>query len=101
MSKTKVNFRLPVTILKEGNDFVAYSPALDISTVGSSFEEAQERFDEMVEIFFEELAERGTIDEVLQELGWVKKNTSFTPPVVVSNQLQQYSFDRDWRFAYA
>jgi predicted RNase H-like HicB family nuclease len=86
MSKTsKINFSLPVTILKEDGAFIAYSPAIDVSTVGESFEEAQNRFKEMAEIFFEELIEKGTLEKALTELGWRRKNKNLKPPVVVCN----------------
>jgi predicted RNase H-like HicB family nuclease len=59
MSKTTLNINLPVSILREGKAFVAYSPALDLSTAGKSFDEAINRFDEAVQIFFEEMLEEG------------------------------------------
>jgi hypothetical protein len=70
MEQVKVN--LTVNISKQGSHFVAYSPALDISTSGKNEVEAKKRFEELVEIFFEELKERGTTEEVLTELGWHK-----------------------------
>lgn len=45
---------LPVSVLKEGKRFVAYAPALDLSTSGKTYEEAKERFEEAVTLFFEE-----------------------------------------------
>ena len=56
---------LPVSILKEGKYFIAYTPALDLSTSGKTFAEVKERFGEVVQIFFEELLEKGTLEEVL------------------------------------
>jgi predicted RNase H-like HicB family nuclease len=66
MEKIKVN--LPVSFLKEGNKFVAYTPVLDISTSGKTFKEAQKRFSELVEIFFEELIEMGTLGYFLKRI---------------------------------
>ena len=91
MNKVAVKFSLPVSFLREGDLFVAYTPALDLSTAGSSFEEAQKNFEEAVNIFFQELIEMGTLKDVLTELGWQKQNNSFVPPVVVSNQTQTFS----------
>jgi len=81
-----MQFGLPVSILREGDSFVAYTPALDLSTAGSTFEEAQKNFGEAVNIFFKELVEMGTLDDVLTELGWQKQNNNFVPPIVVANQ---------------
>ncbi len=62
MKKLQYQLSLPVTFLKEGSSFVAYSPALDLSTVGDTFEQAKARFEEAVQIFFEEIAEKGTMN---------------------------------------
>lgn len=88
-------------VLKEGENFIAYSPAVDLSAVGESFEKAQENFKEIISIFFEELVEKGTLEEVLSELGWEKKKKNLTPPVVVSSQMQQFSLNQPLPFAYA
>lgn len=82
----KVN--LPVSILREDERFVAYTPALDLSTSGKSYKEVKERFNEIVEIFFEEIIKKGTLDEVLQSLGWKKLETKWSPPVVISQESQ-------------
>lgn len=86
-----IKFALPVSFLREGDYFIAYTPALDLSTAGSTFEEAQKNFEEAVNIFFQELIKMGTVSDVLSELGWQKQNNSFVPPVVVSNQTQTFS----------
>lgn len=62
MSKTILNINLPVSVLREGKAFVAYSPALDLSTAGKSFDEALKRFDEAVQIFFEEMIEEKNME---------------------------------------
>jgi len=79
---------LPVTIFKEGKSYVAYSPALDLSTSASTYKKAQNRFSEIVGIFFEELSEMGTLDVVLASLGWQKIKSNWQPPVVISNYMQ-------------
>lgn len=91
MNKVAVKFALPFSILREDDSFIAYTPALDLSTAGSTFEEAQKNFEEAVNIFFKELVEMGTLDDVLVELGWQKQNNNFVPPVVIANQIQTFS----------
>ncbi|MDP3941644.1 MAG: hypothetical protein Q8Q49_05040 [bacterium] len=91
MKKVKIEFSLPVSFLKEHKSFVAYTPALDLSTSGDTFEEAQKNFAEAVRIFFEELMEMGTMDEVLSGLGWQKQNNTFIPPVVIATQTENFS----------
>lgn len=79
---------LPVTIFKEGKSYVAYSPALDLSTCASTYKKAQKNFSEVVSIFIEELIEMGTLEVILRELGWQKVKSNWQPPVVVSNYFQ-------------
>jgi hypothetical protein len=75
---------LPVTIVKQGRRYVAHTPALDISTAGTSVKDAQKKFGELVPLFFEELHEAGTLDDVLMELGWTKAAKKWMPPAVVN-----------------
>jgi predicted RNase H-like HicB family nuclease len=84
----RVNFQasLPVSIIKEGKRFVAYSPALDLSTSGKSHAEARRRFAEASQIFFEEIMKAGTFEKALTELGWKKRGSHLRPPLVVSQE---------------
>jgi len=83
-----LEFKLPVSFLREGKKYVAYTPALDLSTSGRTYEEAKRRFREIVSIFFEELIEKGTLDEVLRDLGWKRIQAEWSPPVIISQELQ-------------
>jgi len=86
----KVNFQasLPVTFLREGDQFVAYTPVLDLSTSGDTFELAKKRFSEIVQIFFEECFNMGTLESVLSDLGWQKHNSEWNPPTIVGQDTQ-------------
>lgn len=86
MALKHLSFSLPMVVIKQGRRFVAYSPALDISTSGKSEKEVKGKFGELATIFFEELVEAGTEKEVLSELGWKKIEKKWTPPEVVSAQ---------------
>ena len=85
----KANFiaSLPVSILREGRKYIAYTPALDLSTSGKTFAEAKSRFGEMVGIFFEDIISRGTLEEVLLDCGWEKIDKKWTPPAIVANEM--------------
>ncbi|MEK7185421.1 MAG: hypothetical protein AAB726_02255 [Patescibacteria group bacterium] len=73
MLNNKLFFNLPVVITKQNKHFVAYTPALDISTSGKSEKDVKKRFVELVNIFLEEIIEKKTVDGVLYELGWEKE----------------------------
>ena len=72
MEKTFFETKFSVSIFKEGNEFIAYSPVLDLSTCGKNYDEVMRRFEEIVYIFFEELIKKGTLNETLENLGWRK-----------------------------
>jgi len=87
----KVKCALPVSFLREGKYFIAYSPVLDFSTSGKNFEEAKKRFGEAVEIFFEEVCQKGTLDKVLGELGWQKVQKTWSPPTLVASETRSFN----------
>ena len=74
--------KLTISIFKQGDRHVVYSPALDLSTSGKTLEEAKRRFTEAALFFVEELDQAGTIRDVLQELGWAEVNKQWVPPHV-------------------
>ena len=88
MKKMNIQVKLPMSILREGKKYIAYTPALDLSTSGKTFDEAKKRFGEVVEIFFEEILRKNTTEAVLEELGWQKIHQKWNPPVVVANESQ-------------
>jgi len=88
MKKVMLEFNLPVSILREGKKFVAYTPALDLSTSANTYEKVRERFSEIVNIFFEELIKKDALEDVLRDLGWRKIQRKWSPPVVVSQESQ-------------
>lgn len=89
-----INISVPVTFLKEGSKFIAYTPALDLSTCGNTFEHAQKRFSEAANMFLQDLMERGTLEEVLLSCGWEKVSKPkprWIAPQVIGNSTQQVS----------
>lgn len=83
-----LQFSLPVTFLKEKNRFIAYTPALDLSTSGRSYQEAKKRFEEISHIFFEELVAAGTLEDVLTDMGWTKIQKQWHSPVVIGQETE-------------
>jgi predicted RNase H-like HicB family nuclease len=91
MAAGKIDTKIPYFIRKEGNSFVAYSPALDIYSCGSTEKEADKRIKEAAEILIEELVEMGTLGEVLTECGWKRMETgehTWTPPEYKQKSVQ-------------
>lgn len=88
MKRVSWQFNLPVTIFKEKKRYIAHTPALDLSTSGRTYEEVKKRFEEIVNIFFEELVKNDTLDDVLRDMGWREVKKNWQPPVVVSHETE-------------
>ncbi len=83
-----LEFKFPVSILREGKKYVAHTPSLDLSTSGKNYEEVKKRFNEIVNVFFEELIKKGTLEEALRDLGWRRVQAKWNPPVIISQESQ-------------
>lgn len=84
--KKLAQIQLTISILKQSNRYIAYAPALDLSTVGKSEKEAKRRFSEAAWLFLEELDKAGTLADVLRELGWRRAQKQWSPPQIVSQE---------------
>lgn len=86
----EVKANIPYFVSKEGSKFVAYSPAIDLSTCGSTEKQARKMFEEAANIFFDEIIEMGTLDDVLTECGWKKVTTdnTWSPPTYKQDFVQ-------------
>lgn len=85
----QIKFTLPLSILREADRFVAYSPALDLSTSGKTYEEVKRRFREAVQLFFEETTRHGTLEDALAELGWSRADGQWAAPILVGQEAEQ------------
>ncbi|MBI4993660.1 hypothetical protein HZC33_01740 [Candidatus Wolfebacteria bacterium] len=85
----KFNLQLPISIFKEGKYFIAYTPVLDLSTSGKNYDQVKKRFNEVVIIFFEELIKKGTLSDVLGNLGWQKIKNQWVPPNLISQESEK------------
>ena len=66
----KLTAQVQVFLIPEGEQYVAYCPALELSTYGSSPADAKAAFAEAMEIFVEDTQAKGTLEKVLLGLGW-------------------------------
>jgi predicted RNase H-like HicB family nuclease len=82
-NRDHISVGVSVLILKENNLFVAYCPALELSSYGKTKKEAKENFYDALKIFIEETHKKGTLEKVLLSLGWTlkqKPQISYKPP---------------------
>jgi len=63
---------LEIKVFKEGEVYVALCPELNVSSFGDDIESAKESLREALEAFLEECEAMGTLQEVLEDAGFVK-----------------------------
>jgi predicted RNase H-like HicB family nuclease len=89
MKKYMMDTKLTALFFREDkNTIIASCPALDISTCGSTLEEARQNFNEMVDLFFEEAHKMGTLGKILAECGWKKIKNRYTQPVLIAAETE-------------
>ncbi len=70
-------------VFREGKAFVAYSPELDVSSCGNTFEQARENLKTAVRLFLEEAEKMGTLEDILSESGYTRNRVGWSPPRMV------------------
>ena len=68
-----------IEIFKEGDDYVALAPDLNVSSFGDTPEDAMRSVQEALEAFLEECQEMGTMEEVMEESGFSRINDAWEP----------------------
>jgi len=82
-------------IFKEGEAFVSFCPELSVASCGDTVEEARSRLLEAVRLFLEESQRMGTLQDILQEEGFVPRDAtgaSWSPPPLVATDHLQLAF---------
>src|SRR5438132_11704822 len=67
----KIKSQILVFIIKEGDTFVSYCPALELSSYGDTSEESHKAFEDALDIFLNFATEKGTLEKELLNLGWI------------------------------
>lgn len=76
-----------VEIFREGDVYVALCPDLNVSSFGDTVDEARQSLIEALEAFLEECENRGTLDEVLREAGFIPQNGNWIPRQPIAAEL--------------
>ena len=93
---TKVRVEV-MLVLDDSGQYVAYCPALELSSYGDTEAEAQQAFEEALGFFAADTARRGTLDQLLLALGWrlTKKPAAiYEPPRFPMELLNQPARNR-------
>ncbi len=71
-----MNIEYTVQIWKEGNQFIAHAMPLDVMSSGFTPEDAKKALEEAVHLFLDTAAEKGTLNLVLEEVGYEYKENN-------------------------
>ena len=85
-----INMKLFLTskIWKEGKHYVAYNPELEVASQGKTLEEAKKMLKEAIGLFIETAKKFGTLNQVLRENGFVKKEKKWLAPTILISSLE-------------
>jgi hypothetical protein len=73
-------------IFKEGRTYVAHALELDVSSCDGRKERALRNLKEAVRLFLEEAEKMGTLEQILEEAGYSKRNRKIAGPKSISVQ---------------
>jgi predicted RNase H-like HicB family nuclease len=73
-------------IFKEGRTYVAHTPELDVSSCGGTQERALKNLKEAVRLFLEEADKMGTLNQILEEAGYLRRNSKLQGPKFIGVQ---------------
>jgi predicted RNase H-like HicB family nuclease len=71
--QASVEFTLPARVRKKGKWFVSSCDPLDVHSQGRTREEAERNLQDALSSFLSSCFERGTLDDVLRESGFVAR----------------------------
>jgi predicted RNase H-like HicB family nuclease len=80
----EINFTTQVW--KEGKTYVSHAKELEVCSCGRTIKEAKKNLIEAVECFLETAEKMGTLDQILEEAGFVKKRNVWKAPDIVSTE---------------
>ena len=82
ISNEKINSELAIFLFKEDENYIAYSPALDLSGYGKTEEEARNSFNIVLNEYFDYSISEGTLYQDLKTHGWnIKLHEVETPKI--------------------
>ncbi|HBB56646.1 TPA: hypothetical protein DEW47_01490 [Patescibacteria group bacterium] len=75
-------------IWKDGKYYIAYNPELDVASQGKTQEDAANMLKEAIRLFIETTKEIGTLNHVMKEAGFIKKEKEWLTPAISFSSLE-------------
>jgi predicted RNase H-like HicB family nuclease len=81
-----MDIQFTTQVFKEGRTFVAHTRELDLSSCGATERRAIQNLKEAVRLFLEEAGRMGTLDQILEEAGYLKSGKGLRGPTLITTQ---------------
>ena len=78
--ETNITIKVDVATFKEGDYFVTYCPALELSGYGNTEKRAFKSFKTEIKIFINETRKQVTLEKYLLKIGWTLQPRNYIPP---------------------
>jgi predicted RNase H-like HicB family nuclease len=79
-----MNLEYTVQIWQEGKQFVAHAMPLDVMSAGATPQEARSALYEAVDLFLATAADIGTLNDILEESGYVRERGTWVSPAWIA-----------------
>ena len=66
-----IEIQLGVLVFQEDDSYLAYCPALNLSTYGDSINDVKVAFDDLIKSYIEDCTRMGTLEKDLAANGWI------------------------------
>lgn len=73
-----------VQIWREGDQYIAHAMPIDVMSSGPTEQSARAALDEALRLFLQTAADAGTLDDVLEECGYARKNGTWSSPALLA-----------------
>ncbi len=83
-----MNIEFTVHIWKEGDQYIAHAMPLDVMSSGPSPDQARKALNEAVHLFLTTSSNSGTLEDILEEVGYVFTQGSWVCPSWVAVERQ-------------
>ncbi|HEX7400756.1 MAG TPA: type II toxin-antitoxin system HicB family antitoxin [candidate division Zixibacteria bacterium] len=73
-------------VWKEGKIYISYAKELEVCSCGKTAKEAKQNLIEAVECFLETAEEMGTLEQLLEEAGFLRGKRMWKAPPIISTE---------------
>jgi len=71
-------------VFKEGKQYVSFNPELEVASCGDTPREAKESLQKAIRAFLRAAKEKGTLDGILEEAGYIRTKDAWRDPAHVT-----------------